>query len=247
MNSTINYAKYKYIGKKFQLKDNSLVEIIDYHTYKNIDVKLETGEILYGIYLSQIKKGLLRNPYKRNVFDRGYVGVGKYRTDNVFYKIWYKMFYRCYSPDKYKTYEFCEVVPEWYNFQTFAEWCSKNYVDGFALDKDILFTGNKLYGPDTCCFVPQEINNQFYSNNYNHEIFGVRKITDNIYRPRMKKYGKEIYLGSYHNKKDALNVYFKTKESYIHELAEKYKSVLSDKVYNRLLSFTLNIEDYNII
>lgn len=234
MNSNINYTKYKYIGKKFKLKDNSFVEIIDYHTYRNVDVKLETGEILKGIFLSQLKNGILRNPYKRNIFNLGYIGDGKYKTDNIFYKIWYKMFFRCYSPDKYITYENCEVDKEWHNYQNFAEWCSKNYVEGFALDKDILVYGNKIYGPNTCCFVPQEINNQFYSSNFNHELFGIRKVSDNIYRPRLKKFDKEIYLGSFDNKEKAIDVYKNAKENYIHELAEIYKNKLRIDVYNHL-------------
>ena len=28
----------------------------------------------------------------------------------------------------------------------------------YHLDKDILVKGNKVYSPETCCFVPQEIN-----------------------------------------------------------------------------------------
>ena len=32
---------------------------------------------------------------------------------------------------------------------------------GWELDKDILVKGNKIYSPDTCCFVPKEVNTVF--------------------------------------------------------------------------------------
>lgn len=43
-------------------------------------------------------------------------------------------------------------------FSNFLKWFNGNYIKGYALDKDILIKGNKVYSPETCCFVPYEIN-----------------------------------------------------------------------------------------
>ena len=47
------------------------------------------------------------------------------------------------------------------DFQAFADWATKQIgygVPGFELDKDLLVPGNKIYGPETCCFLPAQIN-----------------------------------------------------------------------------------------
>lgn len=48
----VNGIKYKYIGQKFQLKDGSIVEIVNYRNYRDVDVKIETGEIIQHIFIS---------------------------------------------------------------------------------------------------------------------------------------------------------------------------------------------------
>jgi hypothetical protein len=56
------------------------------------------------------------------------------------------------------------VCNEWHNFQNFAEWFCKNYCDAsmdkWQLDKDIIVPGNRVYSPETCCFVPNAVNNK---------------------------------------------------------------------------------------
>ena len=52
------------------------------------------------------------------------------------------------------------------DYQEFTTWCQEQY--GYmnressgvywALDKDPIVPGNKVYGPDTCCFLPAAIN-----------------------------------------------------------------------------------------
>lgn len=78
-----------------------------------------------------------------------------------FYKKWANMMQRCYyEPYKlrYPSYEGCQTVPEWHYFMTFRDWMENQDWEGKHLDKDILFPGNKMYGPDTCVFVDPRVN-----------------------------------------------------------------------------------------
>lgn len=79
------------------------------------------------------------------------------------------MFVRCYD-DKYQlrqpTYIGCSVSDDFCNFQNFAEWYSHyKYKCKYPLeiDKDLLYEGNKIYSPKTCCLLPKEINSTLNS------------------------------------------------------------------------------------
>ena len=100
------------------------------------------------------------------IYGIGFIGVGNYKSRNKTghtkaYNAWAAMLQRCYDSKLHlrnPTYKECSVIEEWYNFQNFAGWFEKNYIDGYQLDKDLLIKGNKIYSPETCCFVPKEIN-----------------------------------------------------------------------------------------
>lgn len=80
------------------------------------------------------------------------------------YKVWHNMLNRCYSPTyqaRQPTYVGCSVVNEWLYFSNFDRWYTEHYFEGAQLDKDLLFPGNKMYGPDTCVFVSAELNHLF--------------------------------------------------------------------------------------
>lgn len=77
------------------------------------------------------------------------------------YRVWMSMLFRCYSKNehaRHPTYIGCTVVNEWHSFSVFRAWMLTQDWEGKQLDKDILSPGNKVYGPDTCVFVSQEIN-----------------------------------------------------------------------------------------
>lgn len=78
-----------------------------------------------------------------------------------YYVKWSSMMGLSYNKKVFKirpSYEVCSVVPEWHYFMTFRAWMEKQDWEGKQLDKDILFPGNKVYGPDTCVFVDAKVN-----------------------------------------------------------------------------------------
>jgi len=94
-------------------------------------------------------------PYMTTVkTDRGRVGCPYYIT-------WHNMLKRCCS-DAYKkakpTYSDCVLSPEWVSFMAFRAWMEKQDWQGKQLDKDIIKPGNKIYGPEYCCFVSSALN-----------------------------------------------------------------------------------------
>ena len=83
------------------------------------------------------------------------------------------MFVRCYD-NKYQlrqpTYIGCSVSDEFCNFQNFAEWYSHYKYEcqyPLEIDKDLLYEGNKIYSPKTCCLLPKEINATLNSKRHN--------------------------------------------------------------------------------
>lgn len=77
------------------------------------------------------------------------------------YATWGGMLERCYCP-KYlalkPSYQGCTVTPEWLRFSVFESWMLRQDFIGNQLDKDLLYPGNKVYGPDTCVFVSRALN-----------------------------------------------------------------------------------------
>lgn len=89
-----------------------------------------------------------------------YVKDGK-RYCCPFYNRWYHILRRCYDKKFHEynpCYTGCSVVDEWKIFSNFKSWMERQDWEGKELDKDFLFPGNKIYGPDTCIFIPHKIN-----------------------------------------------------------------------------------------
>lgn len=134
----------------------------------------------------------------------------------------------------YKKVRLCE---DWLVFSNFYKWASLKYKDGFCLDKDILCgVGDKIYSPSTCCFIPRELNNCIVSLKPNIEDENVGLSEHNgRYYPYLSIKNKTKHLGVYNNKKDAINARRMAKKEYILGIANKYKDVIEDRVYEALV------------
>lgn len=121
-----------------------------------------------------------------------YEGIVNIKGKNIkSYDCWKDMLKRCYSPreqEKRPTYKDCSVIEEWHLFSNFKKWYDENYKEGYHLDKDLLYEGNKVYSPITCIFLPRKINN-FFSNKQSNNTSGYTGVScDN----KAKKYEAEI-------------------------------------------------------
>lgn len=205
------------------------------------------------------KRGSLKCPYEPRVHNKGFTGEGEVcsidenRKISKCYGTWENILKRCYSQSvhsKHETYIDCEIVDEWLNLQVFAQWFEDNYyeVEGqrMDLDKDILIKGNKLYSPETCVFVPHEINVLFVKNKKSRGKLPVGVTLEHKTQKFISRLnvGKErIYLGLYDTPQEAFEIYKHSKEQYIKNMADKYKEHIPKKLYETMYNYKVEITD----
>ena len=152
-----------------------------------------------------------------------------------FYSAWHGMLNRCYNVSYQKTspsYKGCTVCNEWLTFSVFKVWMIDQEWKGKQLDKDLLVTGNKIYSPESCLFVTQEINKLLTGNNRNSDLpTGVKRNGDK-YEARCSKNKKRIYLGVFKTAGLAFDAYKKFKYTLISEVAEKQAEPLKTALLN---------------
>ena len=164
--------------------------------------------------------------------------------------VWYSMIQRCYKEcyDNKPTYLECSVCDEWLCYENFEKWFNENWYEvpdkTMCLDKDILIKGNKIYSPETCCFVPQEINKLFTTHKRfrGETVIGVNKLNDK-FQASCNKYKQSISLGVYNTQEEAFDAYKNFKEQYIKEVADLYKEYIPQKLYNALYEYEIEITD----
>lgn len=160
------------------------------------------------------------------------------------YTTWTNMLRRCYSIKSYiknPTYIGCTVCDEWKLYSNFKKWFDENYIENYELDKDILIDGNKIYSPDTCCFIPKYINTLFIDCAKSRGIYplGVyykHKISK--YCCQINMYGANKHIGTFDAINDAVNAYKRKKLQYCMEIALKYmnSNMIDSLIYNSILT-----------
>ena len=169
------------------------------------------------------------------------------------YQLWDSMLHRC-SPDhqaRMPSYLGVTVHYDFIKFQNFASWCHMQigFSAGYELDKDILIPGNKVYGPDTCCFVPKRINTML---TYNQSNKGLYPTGVCLYRPTSgytpsKPY--KAYMGldgrtknlGYHDTPEAAHAVYKAaKEAEVRRQALNHVDSIDPRVFAALMSYEIN-------
>ena len=248
-------------GEKNYNAFGSEMVIVEYRTNKDVDVYFpEYDCIVKNQQYGNFKNGKIKCPYERSVYGIGYIGEYKTKENGKptrVYETWKSMLQRCYDKkyqEKRPTYKDCEVCKKWLNFQNFAEWYDNNYyeIEGekMCLDKDILVKHNKIYSPETCIFVPNNINMLFVKCDRSRgnsvigtsPVNGKYKVRCSMFNPETGK-SKSEHLGIYDTQEKAFEVYKYYKEKNIKQIADYYKEQIPINLYNALYEYEVEITD----
>lgn len=244
--------KVNRLGEEKINKIGSEMKITRYNGNKDIDVYFPEYEyIATNKNYNDFKNGRIKCPYEPRTYGIGYIGEGKYSFSESgeltnCYKTWKSMLMRCYCKNylsKNTAYEDIYVCNEWHNFQNFAQWYEENYYEvpgeKMCLDKDILSTESKIYSPDNCIFVPEKINLLFINSNKSKGY----QIVNGKYKAKCNIDKIKKYLGSYDTPEEAFQAYKHFKENYVKQIADEYKDLIPEKLYNAMYEYEVKVED----
>lgn len=193
-------------------------------------------------------------------------GVGVYDRDGKYprlvdgelskaYKTWQHMLERCYSKKlsvsdsrRYRD-RGVVVCDEWHEFSNYADWFynESNHQIGFHLDKDLFgFRKPLVYAPETCVFLPAEINTFFttaHSLRGDYPV-GVHRRDNNKYKAQSQAITsvgerKQISLGVFDTPEEAFAAYSDYKVNRLRELVDEHMSAgnISMETRNQLYAW----------
>lgn len=246
-------------GDVFKTKSYGDLTVTKYVNSKAVCVKFvvtgyETTTQAINVINGSVKDRLLPTVHGIGITGDSQVKVdGKHTKE---YRLWYNMLNRCYNVGYQKvqpTYIDCSVSENFKYFQYFKEWCNNqigfNSVDEkgkpFALDKDILVKGNRVYNEDVCVFVPREINSMLTKrgNKRGDCVVGVWKYKGKFVATVSTGKRFQDQLGIFKTEKEAFQAYKKAKEQHIKEIANKWKDQIDNRVYDALMNYEVSIDD----
>jgi hypothetical protein len=235
------------VSEKFNTRNHGIVTVLDYIDCRSVLIKFENSGAIKTVRADHLRCGNIKDQTQPTVYGVGVIGLNftKYESNSKEYSLWLGMLQRCYDnklKNKRPSYLMCEVDKNFLNYEYFKAWCNKQIgfnKKGFALDKDILIKGNKLYSEDTCCFVPTEINSMIAGlSSKGDKVTGIYQNCKNgnwylntDYQNGHKK------RGVFSDLKEAELEYLKLKTENIKSVAEKWKSQIDIRVYNALINW----------
>jgi hypothetical protein len=165
-------AKIKYEGMIFSNSDGYEFIIAEYNNAFDVNITFIKTGFKSNIEISQAKKGNVQDYSIPSVCSVGILGRRMIKgCDLTIVNVWRGMIYRVYCESYLKTnasYRGVEVCADWLYFEIFEKWYHDNYPESddieMQLDKDLLSGDRKIYSPETCCFLPEELNLLFRRN-----------------------------------------------------------------------------------
>ena len=256
-NTVVEDYRKKLVGKEFETLNYGKCVIVDYKGSQKVTVKFYEPQCLVTCEMGGLRRGKVKNPLTPSFYGKGFMGIGKYCIeDKRVYVLWTSMLTRAYCEiyeKRQPRYKDVTVCKEWLCFQNFAEWCYGqelfNTKDDngcyYQLDKDLLCKGNKVYSPETCCFVPKEINSLVLSSNRRRGKYpiGVSKSKNRFIAALSINGSGSQVLGSFISPEEAFQAYKVAKEHNIKCVADRYKSEISRKLYEALYKYEIEITD----
>ena len=257
------------LGEEKFNNQGCLMKIIEYNKADDIVIEFQDDYKCHiNTRYSNFISGGIINPYYPNVHGVGIVG-NKYpaKIHGVHtkeYKTWRGIVSRSYGyAEKKKRPKYQDVTccDEWLLYENFYEWLHAqenfdNWLNGelWAIDKDILVKGNKIYSPDTCCLVPLEVNSLFIKSDASRGKYPIgvyfnkrlNKFCAQISK-RTKQNGKmkQDFLGYYNSQESAFYAYKKAKEDHIKQVAQEEFDAgnITKKCYDAMINYKVEITD----
>lgn len=148
------------------------------------------------------------------------------------------------------TYVGVKVCDEWLDYQNFADWFDEQvrsgaYKSGWHLDKDVLSPkGGKVYSPDTCIFLPKDLNNILICKPScrGECVRGVNR-DGNKFTARISRGKLPLIIKSFDTELEAFNYYKLHKELHVKELVAEYQNSLPQQVVEFFNSYEVSIDD----
>lgn len=245
-----------------------LMKIIEYKETRHVKIKFIDS---YGYEKETewrlFKEGNIRNPYYPEIYNVGFSGI-KYpiKQNNKVckeYRCWSNMLRRCFckeEKEKCPTYTDVTCCEEWLNYENFYEWLhsQENFEkwlnnSRWSLDKDILIKGNKIYSPETCCLVPNNVNILFIKRSAGRGDFPIGV----SYNKQEQRYSATISMqknnrvyhrnqGFYPTPEDAFYLGYKpTKERYIQKIAQEEYELgnITKACHDAMMNYQVEITD----
>jgi hypothetical protein len=254
------FTKYPCPGDVYEMNQNGKLEVLEYKGVQNVIVKfLDTGYTT-RTEACQLVRGTVKDLLLPRVHGVGFIGGENHPAYNSegavwAYSKWSGILERCYDPSSlqmYECYKDVTVCNEWLNYQNFAEWAKQQIGYGnrnWATEKDLLIRGNRIYSPDSCCFLPAELNNQLLKAT---KARGECVIGVNVNKPNGKfiahcqgwrEDSATSHIGIFDTELEAFHAYKREKEKKLKRLAQKWKDQIDNRAYEALMAYEVLITD----